>query len=256
MALIGFSTGALALQDFKRGLDLVRLHNLKAVELSALREPELEPLIASLSSLDLADFNYVSVHAPSSITKGNEAHVVASLSEAANRGWSIIVHPDVIADPSLWNQLGNALTLENNDRRKPVGQRCDDLFEWFEKCPDAGFCLDIGHARQVDRTMTEAYFMLKSFGERLRQLHISEVSAQSRHERLSYLSVQAIKQIAGLFPGEIPAIIESVVSECDIAAEIRAVKAALRCEESEHGRELGLGQINSLSVAPIKTSFI
>jgi hypothetical protein len=75
MALIGFSTGALALQDFERGLDLVRKHNLKAVELSALREPELKPLIASLSSLDLADFNYISVHAPSSVTKGNEARL-------------------------------------------------------------------------------------------------------------------------------------------------------------------------------------
>ena len=250
MGLIGFSTGALALQDFKRGLALVRTHNLKAVELSALREPELEPLIASLNSLDLADFNYISVHAPSSISAGNEAHVVTLLSKAADRGWSIIVHPDVIDDPSLWNRLGSALTIENNDRRKPVGQRCDDLFKWFEKCPSAGFCLDIGHARQVDRTMTEAYFMLKHFGVRLRQLHISEVGAQSRHERLSYLSVQAIKQIAQFVPSEVPAIIESVVPEHDIAAEISAVKAALICEESVYSCEPAPPRTKVVSVAP------
>jgi hypothetical protein len=63
---------------------------------------------------------------------------------------------------------------------------------------------------------------------------------------LSYLSVQATKQIARFVPGEIPAIIESVVPECDIAAEIGAAKAALVYEESVHVHELGLEQVNTL----------
>ena len=48
MRPIGFSTGALAYGDFRRGLDIVRENQLPVVELSALREPELEPLVASL----------------------------------------------------------------------------------------------------------------------------------------------------------------------------------------------------------------
>ena len=55
MRPIGFSTGALAKGDFRRGLEILRRHKIEIVELSALRQPELEPLMSSLDDLDLAD---------------------------------------------------------------------------------------------------------------------------------------------------------------------------------------------------------
>lgn len=228
MILVGFSTGALAFHDFRKGLSLIRGSSSKAIELSALREPELEPLIEAIDSLDLSGFEYVSVHAPSAISAGNEARVVGMLSKISDRGWPIIVHPDVIREASHWRTLGKALTIENNDRRKQSGQRCKDLSGLFHAFPESGFCLDIGHARQVDRTMTEAYFMLKHFSNRLRQLHVSEVNARSKHERLSFLSVQSIKQIAPFIPLGVPAIIESVVPDSYIENEISAAKKALQ----------------------------
>ena len=230
MALIGFSTGALSLGDFERGLELIRQNQLKAVELSALREHELEPLVKSLPKLDLTGFDYISVHAPSAIKHLSEKNVVALLSEIAQYGWPIIVHPDVIIDINKWHQLGDRLTIENNDRRKQCGQRCEDIDKWLQRYPKAGFCLDMGHAWQVDRTMVEAYMMLKRFGHRLYQLHISEVSAMSKHERLSFLFVKALKGIASHIPASIPVIIESVVQEDYIQTEIANVKTALNSE--------------------------
>jgi len=45
MRLVGFSTGALAFADFRRGLQMLRETGAKAVELSALRAAELDPLM-------------------------------------------------------------------------------------------------------------------------------------------------------------------------------------------------------------------
>jgi hypothetical protein len=55
MRSIGFSTGALALGDFRRGLTLLAGRGVRAVELSALREAELPGLMAALDELDLRD---------------------------------------------------------------------------------------------------------------------------------------------------------------------------------------------------------
>ena len=62
---IGFSTGALAKGDFRRALALLREHRVDVVELSALRIEELAPLVSSLPDLELQDFQFVSIHAPS-----------------------------------------------------------------------------------------------------------------------------------------------------------------------------------------------
>src|SRR5690349_21163634 len=55
----GFSTGALAFADFRRGLALVRDHRLPAIELSALRVAELAPLLGALDELELDSFRYI-----------------------------------------------------------------------------------------------------------------------------------------------------------------------------------------------------
>ena len=58
MRPIGFSTGAIAKGDFQRALRLLRKFRLDAIELSALRVDELQPLIIALPTLDLTPFNF------------------------------------------------------------------------------------------------------------------------------------------------------------------------------------------------------
>jgi hypothetical protein len=225
---IGFSTGALAFGDFHRALDMLRAHPVHAVELSALRQPELDPLSAAVDELDLSQFSYVAIHAPSRIEPTTESHVVRCLQSFALREWPIVVHPDAIHDYSLWRRLGAWLCIENMDKRKPVARTVDELETVFESLPEAGLCLDLGHARQVDMTMTEAYLIIGTYASKLRQVHVSEVNSRSKHDRLSYASIMAFQRVAEFVPANVPFIIESVIEEWEIESELQRVEEALR----------------------------
>lgn len=230
MKTIGFSTGALAKGDFRRGLQLCHKHGLRAVELSALRSHELQGLVNALPDLDLTGFDYISFHAPSQYEIPEEPRIVGLLHKAAERKIPVIAHPDAIHDAHAWRDFGGLLLIENMDRRKPVGRSVEELAHFFDLLPEAGFCFDVGHARQFDPSMTEAGLLLMRYRDRLRQMHVSEVNSFSRHERLSWLSYFAFRQIAGRIPRDVPVILESVVQPEEIGPEIEFLLAAL--EES------------------------
>ena len=103
---IGFSTGSIALENVRRGLDVATHRRAKAIELSALREEELDPLLNSLAELKrrLESFEHIAFHAPSRRNKLSEAELVSKLQQVADRNWAIIVHPDMISDFSLWRK--------------------------------------------------------------------------------------------------------------------------------------------------------
>jgi hypothetical protein len=232
MRTIGFSTGALAYADFRRGVAMLAGKDIHAVELSALRHSELRPLLVGLADLDLSQFTYIAIHAPSGFAASDEEEIVAALQPVSQQGWPVILHPDTIHDASLWRRLGKCLCVENMDKRKPVGRTAPELAKIFEQLPEATLCFDIGHARQVDSTMTEAHFILKHFGARLRQVHVSEVNTRSKHDPLSVASILAFQDVAHLIPDDIPLILETPVPEERIAFEVARVREALpTCEE-------------------------
>jgi hypothetical protein len=227
MRTIGFSTGALARGDFRAALHMLVGKNGSAVELSALRQEELAPLVGELDRLDLGNFEYVSFHAPSSMEPAFEAVALRLLEQVALRGWPIIVHPDAMYRRQEWARLGDRLCIENMDKRKPIGQTASDLADIFEDLPHACFCFDIGHARQVDPTMSEASAILHRFRARIQQLHVSEVNTQSKHDPLSLESILAFQRVSHLVPADAPIILESRVEESEINEEIQSALAAL-----------------------------
>jgi len=223
--LIGFSTGAVAYSDFRRALEVLSNEPVNCVELSALRLHEVEPLLSTVKSLDLRRYEYVSFHAPSKFPVEEERSLVERLS-CLPPEWPIILHPDVIGDYALWRSLGPRLSIENMDRRKPVGRTVEELKPVFDKLPKATMCFDIGHARQCDKSMTEAYKLLKTFQSRLKQIHISEVNTASQHDPISYAAKLAFQEVASLISPDIPVIIESRVVPSEIRQEIhRAIEA-------------------------------
>jgi hypothetical protein len=202
------------------------------LELSALRENELDPLLDSLSELDLTQFEYVAIHAPSGFNPEREEAIVERLAAAVcPRKWPVILHPDAVHDASLWLRLGRFLCIENMDKRKPVGRTAEELARVFDRFPEASLCFDIGHARQVDATMTEAYLILTTFGDRLKQVHMSEVNTRSKHDPLSVTSILAFQEVADLIPAEIPVILESPVPEERVMEEIARAAEALPIKE-------------------------
>jgi hypothetical protein len=233
--LVGFSTGALAPGDVPCALSL--LHALsargraRAVELSALRLPELAPLLEALPGLDLSGFDYVSVHAPSHFSAAEEGPLAEALSAVVARGFPVVLHPDAIHDFAAWRPLGKGLAIENMDRRKTLGRTVVELGRVFDKLPDASFCFDIGHAHQVDRTMNDAYFLLRELGARLVQVHVSEVTTRGRHASLSRASAFAFQKVAAWVPAGVPVLVEAPVAApgpAGIEAQMALAGEALR----------------------------
>jgi sugar phosphate isomerase/epimerase len=209
MTLIGFSTGAVALGDFKRALELLSQTSMTAVELSALRLPELPGLMVALPRLDLTKFDYVSFHAPSRFSAAEEDNVVELLRNVPNT-MKIIVHPDTVHDSSKWEPFGAQVAIENMDRRKVFGRSAEELRHWFDLLPEARLCLDLAHAHQFDRTMTEAYRILRSFKDRVCQLHVSELDSTGHHFPLSFGSMRAFSEVKAMIPESTPIILESL----------------------------------------------
>jgi hypothetical protein len=225
MKPIGFSTGALAKGDFATGLAVQRdVPRIDAVELSALRDHELPLLADAIPSLDLDGFEYVSFHAPSKLQTLGE-HAVFELLLGLPDSWPVIVHPELLQTPSLWQQLGARLCLENMDNRKTTGRTIAELHVLFEAFPEATFCLDLGHARQIDPTMLSAMLMLQEFGNRLVELHISEVGPHGEHLPLGATTRQAFARVVHLVPAECPLIIESIIPAELMERELDAVTA-------------------------------
>jgi hypothetical protein len=228
--VLGYSTGALAGSDFRRALNLLQDQPVKAVELSAIRSRELIPLLRALDTLDLSKFEYISIHAPSEFSFEDESWIFEELNATRGRGWPVVVHPDTLLTHSPWGGLGDLLCIENMDQRKKTGRTVRELKRLFEMFPRASFCFDIGHARQVDTSMVEAFKMLREFGPRLRQVHVSEVNTRNKHDPLSFVSILDFQEVAALIPSCTPIIIESIVSEGHIATEIARVQRALTAD--------------------------
>jgi hypothetical protein len=146
----------------------------RAVELSALSSPELEPLLSFLESRPgQLPFIYVSVHGPTKGWVDGEEELVRQLSRLPSQVESVVLHPDVLCNLGPLRALGALVVLENLDHRPSTGRTPAELAPFFEELPNAGFCLDVAHVTAIDPTLGLAHDLLDAFGGRLRQLHIS-----------------------------------------------------------------------------------
>ena len=229
---LGFSTGSLAKGDFKLALAMLQEHQLDAIELSALREAELPELLSALDQLELSPYKHVTIHAPSKLLEMSEGRLISILEPLT---YPVVVHPDIIKEPSHWNVIGKRLLIENMDKRKPIGRTAKELDAVFSLLPEARLCLDVGHSKQIDPSLHETNNILKIHGHRLAEVHLSEVNSASGHERLNRMAIEDFQKIARGIPPEIPIILETPVSADEIGREIekaREVFAALELVSS------------------------
>ena len=225
MRTFGFSTGALARSDVSRALRMVERHHTDAVEYSALRIGELESLVKYLIENGAGDFQYVAIHAPSRIEANQEQWVVDLLRKLVTKlGVQIVVHPDAIHDHEVWQGFGDKLCVENMDHRKPIGRTADELEQVFAKLPKARLCFDIGHAHEIDRSMSLAYEIVKRFRNRIAHIHASEVSDECEHRAFSASSHAAFAKLADLIPETVPVILETDVAENRVGGQLNEAK--------------------------------
>lgn len=68
---------------------MVNGKDIHVLELSALRQPELVPMLNGLGELDLRQFDYVAVHAPSEFSAEDESNITDKLSGVCSRGYAV-----------------------------------------------------------------------------------------------------------------------------------------------------------------------
>jgi hypothetical protein len=195
---IGASTGFLveARGDWSALADAAASLSPFTAELAALSEDELPGLLAYLAGLDGSlPFHYLSVHAPSKGLRMAEAKLVDALVRLPAYVDAIVVHPDVIDDPAEYRRLGARLVLENMDTRKARGRDAGELAPYFAELPEAGLCLDVAHARDVDPSMRGAQELLDRFAGRLRHLHVSSIDDAGHHVPLRAGDEEAFRPI-------------------------------------------------------------
>jgi hypothetical protein len=128
--------------------------------------------------------------------------------------------------PSLWQQFGDRLCLENMDNRKTTGRTIAELRALFEAFPEATFCLDLGP--RADRSIprwSRRCSCCRSFGDRSRELHVSEVGPHGEHLPLGATTRQAFARVVHLVPADCPLIIESIIPAEWIERELDVVSA-------------------------------
>jgi hypothetical protein len=228
---IGFSSGSLALGNFQHAIDILRSYNINVIELSALREHELPILLKALEDgLDVSDFDHVSFHAPSKLITLDAARLCDMLLPIVDRKWNIIVHPDLIEEPGPWRELGRYLCIENSDHRKPLGRTATEMVEYFEMLPEASWCFDVAHARQVDSTMSVAVAMLANFADKLKEIHLSRIDLAGKHWAIDNAVIQACRRIAPRIDPNVPIILEAVIKPEGIPDEMLSAAQAMAVE--------------------------
>ncbi|MEA2172359.1 MAG: hypothetical protein QOF76_5659 [Solirubrobacteraceae bacterium] len=182
---MGMSTGVLA-----RGDDWPAIArsacgvSTDAAELAAHDVRELPGLVRFLARRPSLPFRHLSVHTPIKGQLGPDAERVGALMALPLDIRTLIVHPDLVADPEPWRALGRRVVFENMDDRKTSGRTVAELGPLFAALPEAGFCLDIAHAHTVDPTMHLATELLDAFRGRLREVHLSSIRGGSHVELL------------------------------------------------------------------------
>jgi len=229
MRTFGFSTGSLARGDVSKALHMAAQHDTDAVEYSALRIGELETMVDYLVTHGTGHFGYVAFHAPSRFSAQEEGKVVAFLQKLAKQfaeklTLHIVVHPDAIHDHKLWQSFGETLCVENMDHRKPIGRTADELDAVFEKLPKARLCFDIGHAHEIDRSMSVGYEILRRYRNRIAHVHASEVSDDCEHRAFSASSHAAFIKVADMIPKTAPVILETDVPENRVGGQLKEAR--------------------------------
>ena len=136
-----------------------------------------------------------------------------------------------IGERSLWtSRTIDVSAVARDGRSVRIGRTASELTEIFELLPRARLCFDIAHARQYDSSLTEAYRILHEHGDSVCQIHISDVSSGSRHDRLSSSSVKAYREISAMLRMDAPAILETPVSASEMSIELARARLALRGE--------------------------
>ena len=177
----------------------------------------------------LRSLRYVSIHGPvfgNGDGHGRAAKAVLDRMERlyADCGASnIVLHPDGLPDAAWMRETPCALSLENLAPAAGFGPA--RLGEALAEHPRAGFCLDLSHAFSGPVPETEE--LLRRFGHRLRQVHVSAAEGERTHLRMKHASREMRDAFAALRGLGKPFLLEEELSDASEVEEDLAILSSL-----------------------------
>lgn len=186
-----------------------------AVELGCIRTKSLLELPNFTVPDNRSQFNYFSLHAPTDLIyrDDEETKQVLDVIKKTHKRLHfdlVVIHPDIVKDWSVLEDMSFPIGVENSDWRKDFGKTVEDLEKVFlSNRTDFGFVLDVNHCFTNDRSMKLAEELIAQFSDRLCEIHLSGFT--NYHEPISV--TQQMEILKAVPFGDIPIIIESVCAD-------------------------------------------
>lgn len=213
--LLGFSTGVLhkTHSSISREIfEIFRALGCNAIELTCRSEDDILKLLREIKPADLGGFVHVSIHAPDVVTI-NTLELLQRAQEIFHFNL-IVIHPDEIENWEIFSRFDLPLAIENMDWKSERGKYVDSLQVIFENF-DTNMVLDVNHCFSNDPSMTLAGEMIKEFGSRISQIHVS--GFETHHEPL--FKTQQVEILNSIENRNLPIIIES---ECETIEDAKS----------------------------------
>lgn len=219
---LGFSTGCFHETSLSLAEKIAAIRNAgcHVIELGAVKLPSFDSIkLKQLTSDNLAEFDYISLHAPKFGYGHNDGtykifEKIKQVNAIRTLDW-VVVHPDEVIDFSVFKEVGFKVAFENMDNRKKSHKTPDELVKLFAENPQFGFVLDVTHSFSNDPTMQLVADFYKKLGGRIVEIHLSGYSGY--HEPISETKQPEIIKAIQNF--DVPIIVESVISPQDIKKE-------------------------------------
>ena len=167
-----------------------------------------------LSGIDaqwLSGLPYTTIHAPfnlfsSHASKETILKQLNAISElyVKTHAKSVVFHPAPCEKLALLAGRNFHVTVENLPPGKHTG--IPELRRIFKKYPEFSFCLDISHAYLWSKYETAR--LIREFGSRLSQIHLSGTYRRKSHQSLQSVSRDFMQTIEGIKCLDLPLVVE------------------------------------------------
>jgi hypothetical protein len=190
----------------------VKTLDISGVEIVFPTEQELNAFhISGIDAQWLSGLPYTTIHAPFNLFSSHaseetilkQLNVISKLYERIHAK-SVVFHPAPCEKLAPLTDRNFHVILENLPPGRHAG--IPDLRRIFNEYPEFAFCLDISHAYLWSKYETAR--LLREFGSRLSQIHLSGTYRRKSHQTLQSVSRNFLQTIDDIKQLEVPLVIE------------------------------------------------
>ena len=229
---LGFNTGRLEKISLEEKMKTFLELGCNALEISFMDFADGEIFDRELGKFNLSNFKYLSLHTPvhNMFYKNDEKtkEVLCKVAEYHKKYnfKTIVVHPSLVEDFSIFTDYNLPVAFENMDQRQNSYRNVFDMQKIFFET-NFNMVLDVNHCYVNDNTMKLAVDFYDNFKDRIKEIHLS--GYETHHENL--YKTKQIEIIKAIPDFNIPIIIESQQDSLeDIVNEYNYIISALKVD--------------------------